>query len=438
MTQGQLGRLVKKGKLTQEQADAQVDEVVGRITGTTDYEGFGDVDFVIEAVPESMEIKQAVFGELDAVTPARDPRLQHLLAVDLRDRRGDAAAPQGRRLPLLLPRRGHAADRGHPGRRDLGRDRPGRGQLRAAIRKQPITCGEVPQGSSSTGSSTAARARSGAPRRSRASRSRRSTRPSAAPTRRPWARSSSTCSASTPCSTSPSTCGSPTATASTSTGDADSSARASSAPSPAARASTRAASRTSRATRRPIGEELAELFTLKALVEACLVLEEGVSTVREIDLGPDGRRRVDPRRGLFPPFWKADLEGLDVMLEKIERYGGAARRAVPPPTALRRLVAQGRLGLKSRPGLLRLPAAREGEQARGQARDARRRRDRLARQPADERDLPAGDRGPREVWEEVRATTVRRWSSPPRSARVLGRCRHQGVHDDGRGRRAPS
>ncbi|HTX31201.1 MAG TPA: 3-hydroxyacyl-CoA dehydrogenase family protein [Solirubrobacteraceae bacterium] len=39
------------------------------IEGTTSYDGFGDADFVIEAVPERMEIKQAVFSELDAVTP---------------------------------------------------------------------------------------------------------------------------------------------------------------------------------------------------------------------------------------------------------------------------------------------------------------------------------------------------------------------------------
>jgi 3-hydroxyacyl-CoA dehydrogenase len=39
------------------------------ITGTTSYDGFGDVDFVIEAVPERMEIKQIVFSELDEVTP---------------------------------------------------------------------------------------------------------------------------------------------------------------------------------------------------------------------------------------------------------------------------------------------------------------------------------------------------------------------------------
>src|SRR4051794_35315057 len=69
VTQGQLGGLVAKEKITQEDADRQLDEIVGRIDGTTDYTAFGDVDFVVEAVPERMQIKQAVFGELDAVTP---------------------------------------------------------------------------------------------------------------------------------------------------------------------------------------------------------------------------------------------------------------------------------------------------------------------------------------------------------------------------------
>jgi 3-hydroxyacyl-CoA dehydrogenase len=69
VTQGQLGGLVSKEKITQEDADRQLEEIVGRIRGTTDYEGFGDADFVVEAVPEKMEIKQAVFRELDAVTP---------------------------------------------------------------------------------------------------------------------------------------------------------------------------------------------------------------------------------------------------------------------------------------------------------------------------------------------------------------------------------
>jgi 3-hydroxyacyl-CoA dehydrogenase len=69
VTKGQLGGLVKKEKITQEQADQQASEILGRITGTTTYEGFGDVDFVIEAVPERMPIKHAVFGELDEATP---------------------------------------------------------------------------------------------------------------------------------------------------------------------------------------------------------------------------------------------------------------------------------------------------------------------------------------------------------------------------------
>src|ERR687897_3307102 len=69
VTQAQLGGLVAKGKIGQEDADRQLEEVLGRITGATDYDGFGDADFVIEAVPERMEIKQSVFAELDEVTP---------------------------------------------------------------------------------------------------------------------------------------------------------------------------------------------------------------------------------------------------------------------------------------------------------------------------------------------------------------------------------
>jgi 3-hydroxyacyl-CoA dehydrogenase len=69
VTQGQLAGLVAKEKITQEDADRQLEEIVGRVDGTVDYDGFGDVDFAIEAVPERMEIKRDVFAELDAVTP---------------------------------------------------------------------------------------------------------------------------------------------------------------------------------------------------------------------------------------------------------------------------------------------------------------------------------------------------------------------------------
>jgi 3-hydroxyacyl-CoA dehydrogenase len=69
VTQGQLDGLVAKEKITRDDAERQLGEIVGRIEGSVAYDGFGDVDFVIEAVPERMGIKQAVFGELDAVTP---------------------------------------------------------------------------------------------------------------------------------------------------------------------------------------------------------------------------------------------------------------------------------------------------------------------------------------------------------------------------------
>ncbi|MGI8659518.1 MAG: 3-hydroxyacyl-CoA dehydrogenase family protein [Thermoleophilaceae bacterium] len=69
VTGGQLGALVSKEKISQDDADRQLEEIVGRIDGTLSYDSFGDVDFAIEAVPEQMPIKQAVFEDLDAVTP---------------------------------------------------------------------------------------------------------------------------------------------------------------------------------------------------------------------------------------------------------------------------------------------------------------------------------------------------------------------------------
>jgi 3-hydroxyacyl-CoA dehydrogenase len=69
VTETQLQGLVKKEKITEEQAKEQLEAKLSLITGTTEYEGFGDVDFVVEAVPERMEIKTQVFAELDACTP---------------------------------------------------------------------------------------------------------------------------------------------------------------------------------------------------------------------------------------------------------------------------------------------------------------------------------------------------------------------------------
>jgi 3-hydroxyacyl-CoA dehydrogenase len=69
VSSNQAAKLVEKGKLTQDAADEQVEHILANITGATGYDGFGDVDFVIEAVPERIEIKHTVFAEVDAVTP---------------------------------------------------------------------------------------------------------------------------------------------------------------------------------------------------------------------------------------------------------------------------------------------------------------------------------------------------------------------------------
>jgi len=60
-------KLVKKGKLSEEKAEKAVD----LLNGSTEYDNrfFSDVDLVIEAVPEVMNIKKQVFKELDALCP---------------------------------------------------------------------------------------------------------------------------------------------------------------------------------------------------------------------------------------------------------------------------------------------------------------------------------------------------------------------------------
>ncbi|GAA3243942.1 3-hydroxybutyryl-CoA dehydrogenase [Pseudonocardia petroleophila] len=56
-------RAVGRGKLTQEDADA----LLGRITTSTSLADLADADLVIEAVPESLDLKAKVFAELDKV-----------------------------------------------------------------------------------------------------------------------------------------------------------------------------------------------------------------------------------------------------------------------------------------------------------------------------------------------------------------------------------
>lgn len=61
-----LGKLVEKEKLTQSDADA----VLGRIHPTLDMkEAVSEADFIIEAVPEKLELKEKIFSEIDSLAP---------------------------------------------------------------------------------------------------------------------------------------------------------------------------------------------------------------------------------------------------------------------------------------------------------------------------------------------------------------------------------
>ena len=101
---------------------------------------------------------------------------------------------------------------------------------------------------------------------------------------------------------------------------------------------------------------LVERFSLKALVEACLVLEEGVGGAKDIEIG------LMMGAGILPgPFTRADEQGLDSVLEALERAHSEWGEGFAPPLTLRRLVAQGRLGKKSGQGFFPYPRPDEGQ-----------------------------------------------------------------------------
>lgn len=59
-----MARSVEKGKMTEDQAK----EIIGRITTTTKMEDFADVDYMIEAIIEDLNIKKEAFAKLDEIT----------------------------------------------------------------------------------------------------------------------------------------------------------------------------------------------------------------------------------------------------------------------------------------------------------------------------------------------------------------------------------
>jgi enoyl-CoA hydratase/3-hydroxyacyl-CoA dehydrogenase len=359
VTEGQLSKLLERGKLTAEESSAQLEAVVGRIEGTTSYEGFGDVDFVIEAVPERMEIKLEVFSQLDAVTPSHAILASNTSSLSITEIGEATLRPEkvvgfhyfypASIMPLI---------------EIVESDDTSPETLCAAvtfaqaIRKQPITCAEVPgfvvnrilnSGTSEVwreqeekglsikkideglgaagvipvgpyhlvnllGLDTVLHvaehlAQSYGEERFYVPRGMQKLV------------SEGKLGAKTGGDGFYDPQGEPNLD-----GDGE-----------------------------PDVAELVELLSLKTLSEACLVVEEGVATHRDIDFAMMAGAGLDPRRGLLPPFMKADSEGLDVILERMERARERYGERFAAPTLLRRMIAQGRLGGKSGQGFYPYP-----------------------------------------------------------------------------------
>ena len=361
VTGGQVGKLVEKGKLTAEQGEAQIEEILGRIHGTTTYEAFGDVDFVVEAVPERMDIKQSVFAELDAATPGHAILASNTSSLSITEMGEATLRPEkvigfhyfypASIMPLIEIVEGEETS---------AETVSAAVTFAQAIRKQPITCAEVPgfvvNRILNSGIAEVWRAQE----EKGLSIKKIDEGVGAAgvvpvgpyylvnllgldtvlhvaehlvesygeerfyvPKGMQKLVADGKLGAKTGGDGFYDPSGEPNIA-----GDAD-----------------------------PDVAELVELLSLKTFLEACLVLEEGVATHRDIDFGMMAGAGLDPRRGLLPPFMKADSEGLDTILERMESAQERHGERFSPPTILRRLVAQGRLGQKSGQGFYAYPQA---------------------------------------------------------------------------------
>jgi enoyl-CoA hydratase/3-hydroxyacyl-CoA dehydrogenase len=359
VTTGQASKLAEKGRITAEQAEAQIEEILGRIHGTTSYERFGEVDFVVEAVPEKMQIKQDVFAQLDAAVPGHAILASNTSSLSITEIGEATLRPDkvvgfhyfypASIMPLIEIVEGEETSAETVGAAVT---------FAQAIRKQPITCAEVPgfvvNRILNAGTSEIWREQE----EKGLSIKKIDDGVGAAgvipvgpyhlvnllgldtvlhvaehlaesyggerfyvPKGMQKLVSEGKLGAKTGGNGFYDPEGKPNIA-----GDGD-----------------------------PDVDQLIELLTLKTFVEACLVLEEGVATHRDIDFGLMAGAGLDPRRGLLPPFMKADVEGLDTILERLEAAQERDGERFEPPTILRRLVAQGRLGQKSGQGFYAYP-----------------------------------------------------------------------------------
>jgi enoyl-CoA hydratase/3-hydroxyacyl-CoA dehydrogenase len=359
VTTAQIGKLAEKGKITAEQAEQQIAQILGRIEGTTSYASFGDVDFVVEAVPERMEIKQAVFAELDAATPGHAVLASNTSSLSITEIGEATLRPEkvigfhyfypASIMPLIEIVEGEETSQETVSAAVT---------FAQTIRKQPITCAEVPGfvvnrilNSSSAEVWREQEEKGLSIKKIDEGLGSAGILPLGPYTLInllgldtvlhvaehliesygeerffvPKGMQKLVAEGKLGAKTGGDGFYDPQGNANM-PGDAE-----------------------------PDIDELVELLSLKTFLEACLVLEEGVASHRDIDFGMMAGAGLDPRRGLLPPFMRADVDGLDAVLERMESAQEKFGERFTPPTILRRLVAQGRLGQKSGQGFYAYP-----------------------------------------------------------------------------------
>jgi enoyl-CoA hydratase / 3-hydroxyacyl-CoA dehydrogenase len=359
VTKGQVDKLLERGKLTAEQAEARLEEVLGRIQGTTAYEGFGDVDFVIEAVPERMEIKRDVFAQLDAAVPGHAILASNTSSLSIGELGEATLRPEkvigfhyfypASVMPLVEIVESEETS---------AETTAAAVTFAQAIRKQPITCAEVP------GFVVNRILNSGVSEIWRAQEEKGLS----------IKKIDEGVGAAGVVPLGPyqliNLLGLDTVLHVAEHLVSSYGEERFYVPKGMQRlvAEGKLGAKTGgdgfyaadgtpnlEGENEPDIPELVELLSLKTLVEACLVLEEGVATHRDIDFGLMAGAGLDPRRGLLPPFLRADTEGLDTLLERLESAQERHGERFAPPTIIRRLVAQGRLGQKSGQGFYAYP-----------------------------------------------------------------------------------
>jgi enoyl-CoA hydratase / 3-hydroxyacyl-CoA dehydrogenase len=356
---GQLAKLVEKGRITSEQADAQLAELLGRIHATTSYDGFGAVDLVVEAVPERMDVKQSVFAELDAATPGHAILASNTSSLSITEIGEATLRPEkvigfhyfypASMMPLIEIVEGEETS---------AETVTATLAFAQAIRKQPITCLEVPGFvvNRILNSGIAEVWREQEEKQLSIKAIDEGVGAAGVVPVGPYylvdllgldtvlhvaehlLESYGEERFYVPKGMKKLVANGKLGAKTGGDGFYD----------PQGEPNIKGEGE-------PDVAELVELLSLKTLLEACLVLEEGVATHRDIDFGMMAGAGLDPGRGLMPPFVKADSEGLDTVLERMENAQERHGERFAPPTILRRLVAQGRLGQKSGQGFYAYP-----------------------------------------------------------------------------------